>query len=114
MLGAAMDLAIYRRGVIGLSPDEVNAIFDEGFRTSSLQCCKIGIARMSAPFFGNKEPVGAQATLWTEPEDIDYTIFYKSTLSVMKSGQRRTSGICFSLRSLRLSEFAFCLTSEGG
>lgn len=52
MLAARWDLPIFRRGTVGLNPDEVNAIFDPE-RAGDFEDLKNDrIDRMMAPFFG--------------------------------------------------------------
>jgi hypothetical protein len=52
MLAPRWDLSIYRRGVIALTPMEVNAVFDPEHATEFDNLAQARIARMSAPFFG--------------------------------------------------------------
>ncbi len=54
MLAPLWDLPIYRRGVLALSPDEVNAIFDDKHVATFDQLKQDRVARMTAPFFGRK------------------------------------------------------------
>jgi hypothetical protein len=52
MLAPRWDLSIYRRGVLALSPAEINAAFDPDHVEEFEACANMRIARMSAPFFG--------------------------------------------------------------
>lgn len=54
MLAPLWDLPIFRRGVLALSPDEVNAIFDDGQVGAFQQIVANRVARMTAPCFGRK------------------------------------------------------------
>jgi hypothetical protein len=74
MLAPRWDLSIYRRGVLALAPEEVNAIFDpehvkefEGFADTR-------VSRMNAPLFGQRsrgpgdEPENQMLGLFTEQD----------------------------------------------
>src|SRR4029077_20611480 len=54
MLAPRWDLAIYRRGVLALTPNEINAIFDPACAAQFDGFAEARIARMSAPFFGQR------------------------------------------------------------
>ncbi len=54
MLAPRWDLAIFRRGVLALTAEEVNAIFDPAFSDRFDDLKKVRVARMSAPFFGKR------------------------------------------------------------
>lgn len=54
MLSPRWDLAIYRRGVIALTPPEVDAIFDPTKAGGFDGYCQARLARMQAPFFGSR------------------------------------------------------------
>ena len=53
MLAPRWDLAIYRRGVLALRPEEINAIFDPQHVAEFENLAGARVARMRAPFFGN-------------------------------------------------------------
>jgi hypothetical protein len=55
MLAPRWDLSIYRRGVIALTPNEVNAVFDPEHAREFESLANTRVARMTAPFFG-REP----------------------------------------------------------
>jgi hypothetical protein len=59
MLAPRWDLAIYRRGVIGLTPEECDAIFDEAKQQEFDRAIRVKEARMNAPTFGAR-PTGEQ------------------------------------------------------
>jgi hypothetical protein len=67
MLAPRWDLAIFRRGVLGLTPDECNAIFDESKQSEFTRALQARESRMNAPSFGMKgidqSGVGLFATL---------------------------------------------------
>ena len=52
MLAPRWDLPIFRRGAVGLSPEEVNAIFDPEHAGDFEELKNARIERMTAPFFG--------------------------------------------------------------
>jgi hypothetical protein len=52
MLAPRWDLPIFRRGTIGLTPEEVNSIFDPDSSTNFEDLRNDRIERMTAPFFG--------------------------------------------------------------
>jgi hypothetical protein len=52
MLAPRWDLPIFRRGAIGLTPDEVNSIFDPDFSNNFEKTKNDRIDRMTAPSFG--------------------------------------------------------------
>jgi hypothetical protein len=54
MLAPRWDLAIYRRGVVALTPKEVNAVFDGEHVQEFDALADTRIARMRAPFFGQR------------------------------------------------------------
>lgn len=54
MLAPRWDLPIYRRGVLALTADELNAIFDPAFSAEFEKLAGTRIARMSAPLFGDR------------------------------------------------------------
>jgi hypothetical protein len=54
MLAPRWDLPIYRRGVLALTPEEVNAIFDPEHLREFDDLAEARVARMSAPFFGHR------------------------------------------------------------
>jgi hypothetical protein len=51
VLAPRWDLAIYRRGVLALTPSEIDAIFDPAHAEAFDGLCNARVARMSAPFF---------------------------------------------------------------
>jgi hypothetical protein len=53
MLAPRWDLAIFRRGVIALTPREVNSVFDPEYVQEFDDLAQTRVARMCAPFFGN-------------------------------------------------------------
>jgi len=63
MLAPRWDLAIYRRGVVALRPEEVTAIFDPEHKGDFEGVSRRRIDRMTAPFFAKKgqarEPAGS-------------------------------------------------------
>src|SRR5207248_73075 len=61
MLAPRWDLAIYQRGVLALSPDEVNAIFDVAYVGRFDSLMKVRIDRMTAPFFGKRDSTTKKA-----------------------------------------------------
>ena len=54
MLAPRWGIAISRRGVLALSPDEVNAVFDPDYADQFDSILKKRIDRMTAPYFGPK------------------------------------------------------------
>lgn len=56
MLSPRWGLSIYRRGALALRTDEVNSIFDDSIKAHFDKFLKGRVARMSAPFFGKKQP----------------------------------------------------------
>jgi len=54
MLAPRWDLAVYRRGVLSLTPDECNAVFDEAKQSDFDRALKARESRMNAPSFGTK------------------------------------------------------------
>ena len=54
MLAPPWDLAVYRRGVFGLTPEECNAIFDESKEGEFRPMLQARESRMNAPSFGAK------------------------------------------------------------
>jgi len=54
MLCPRWDLPIYRRGILALTPGELNAIFDPAFAEGFQGLLEARIARMTAPFFGRR------------------------------------------------------------
>lgn len=54
MLAPRWDLSIYRRGVLALTPKEINAIFDPEHAAEFEDLANVRVARMSAPFFGSR------------------------------------------------------------
>ena len=74
MLAPRWDLSIYRRGVLALTPEELNAVFDAEYVNTFDSLAETRIARMSAPFFGHSaEAAGDLArdealNLFTEPD----------------------------------------------
>ena len=62
MLAPRWDLSIYRRGVLALTPEELNAVFDPEHMKEFDNLAAARITRMSAPFFGRRsEPTGDDA-----------------------------------------------------
>jgi len=59
MLAPRWDLAVYRRGVLGLTPEECDAIFDEAKQDEFDRAIKTRDARMNAPSFAAR-PKGEQ------------------------------------------------------
>ena len=55
MLAPLWELPIFRRGVLALSADEVNGVFDPGCTTAFEQIVGNRISRMTAPFFGRRQ-----------------------------------------------------------
>lgn len=53
MLAPRWDLAIYRRGVLALTPEELNSVFDPEHVMEFDKLAEARVARMRAPFFGN-------------------------------------------------------------
>ena len=56
MLSPRWSLPINRRGTIALRPEEINSIFDNSEKARFNNFLKDRVARMSAPFFGKKQP----------------------------------------------------------
>jgi hypothetical protein len=54
MLAPRWDLSIYRRGVLALTPQEVDAVFDQEHAKEFDDLAKARVARMSAPLFGRR------------------------------------------------------------
>lgn len=54
MLAPRWGIAFYRRGVLALSPEEVNAIFDPAQAGRFDEVLRLRVDRMTAPFFGRK------------------------------------------------------------
>jgi hypothetical protein len=54
MLAPRWDLAVYRRGILGLTPEECNAIFDEAKQGDFRRMLQTRESRMNAPSFGVK------------------------------------------------------------
>lgn len=53
MLAPRWDLSIYRRGVLALKPEELNAVFDSAHVEEFDKVSEERVARMTAPFFGH-------------------------------------------------------------
>jgi hypothetical protein len=53
MLAPRWDLSIYRRGVLALTPEELNAVFDPEHVKEFDKVAEARVARMRAPFFGH-------------------------------------------------------------
>ena len=53
MLAPRWDLSIYRRGVLALTPEELNAAFDPEHVQEFDRLAEARVTRMRAPFFGN-------------------------------------------------------------
>lgn len=66
MLAPRWGIALYRRGVLALSAEEVNAIFDPGHAGRFDEVCQRRVDRMTAPFFGGKSStsVSNSQTSW--------------------------------------------------
>jgi len=62
MLAPRWDLAIYRRGALALSADELNSIFDPQHAAEFDKLSETRVARMRAPFFGNRSNGGSDAS----------------------------------------------------
>jgi hypothetical protein len=60
MLAPRWDLSIYRRGVLALTPAELDAIFDPTYVDNFQGLSDTRVARMSAPFFGNGAKMAAE------------------------------------------------------
>jgi hypothetical protein len=59
MLAPRWDLAIYRRGVLALTPEEIDAAFNPEHAGKFDEFAEKRIARMAAPFFGHaRRPLG--------------------------------------------------------
>jgi hypothetical protein len=77
MLAPRWDLAIYRRGVVGLNAEECNAIFDESCAGNFNRVLQARIVRMTAPSFGSNEGRSrpkkrdqlGQGSLWSESDN---------------------------------------------
>ena len=54
MLAPRWELAVYRRGVLGLTPEECDAIFDETKEGEFRRMLQAREGRMNAPTFGTK------------------------------------------------------------
>jgi hypothetical protein len=54
VLAPRWDLSIFRRGVLALTPSEIDAIFDPEHAQAFDGVCSARISRMSAPFFGGR------------------------------------------------------------
>ncbi len=54
MLAPRWDLSIYRRGVLALTPEELNAVFDPEHAEEFDELAETRVDRMSAPFFGRR------------------------------------------------------------
>ena len=61
MLAPRWDLSIYRRGVLALSSEEFNAIFDPEHVQQFDGLLETRVARMSAPWFGRRSKVPGAA-----------------------------------------------------
>jgi hypothetical protein len=64
MLAPRWDLAVYRRGVLGLMPEECNAIFEEAKEGDFRRMLQAREARLNAPSFGVKGIDESQAGLF--------------------------------------------------
>jgi hypothetical protein len=64
MLAPRWDLAVYRRGVLGLTPEECNAIFDEAKEGEFRRMLQARESRMNAPSFGAKGADESEASLF--------------------------------------------------
>jgi hypothetical protein len=69
MLAPRWDLAVYRRGVLGLTPEECNAIFDESKQNEFERMLQARESRMSAPLFGTKSNNESAASLFAASEN---------------------------------------------
>ena len=69
MLAPRWDLAVYRRGVLGLTPEECNAIFEEAKEGNFRRMLQEREARMNAPSFGAKGIDESQAGLFAALEN---------------------------------------------
>jgi len=70
MLAPRWDIAIFRRGVLALSPEEVNALFDPAFSDRFDELMKARVARMSAPFFGKRDVSAPELDESSEEPDL--------------------------------------------
>src|SRR5581483_98133 len=64
MLAPRWDLAAYRRGVLGLTPEECNAIFDEAKQGEFRRMLQARESRMNAPSFGMKGVDDSEVSLF--------------------------------------------------
>lgn len=62
MLAPRWDLSIYRRGVLALTPEELNAVFDPEHIHKFDNLSNRRVARMAAPFFRHGSKAASQAT----------------------------------------------------
>ena len=69
MLAPRWDLAVYRRGVLGLTPEECNAIFDEAKEEEFRRMLQARESRMNAPSFGAKDADESEAGLFAALEN---------------------------------------------
>lgn len=65
MLAPRWDLSIYRRGVLALTPEELNSIFDPQHAGEFNGLSDKRVARMTAPYFGNR--LGGEGARDNEP-----------------------------------------------
>jgi hypothetical protein len=71
MLAPRWDLAVYRRGVLGLRPEECDAIFDNSQQGEFARMLQSWENRMNAPAFGAKGVGAAQLGLFANLDDND-------------------------------------------
>lgn len=69
MLAPRWDLAVYRRGVLGLMPEECNAIFEEAKEDQFRRMLQAKEGRLNAPLFGARSDDEAEAGLFAAMEN---------------------------------------------
>jgi hypothetical protein len=73
MLAPRWGIALYRRGVVALSPNEVDAIFDPAQADGFDEVLQLRVDRMTAPFFGRRptSPSSKRQDTWLPGFDDD-------------------------------------------
>jgi hypothetical protein len=69
MLAPRWDLAVYRRGVLGMTPEECNAVFEEAKEEEFRRMVQAREARMNAPSFGVRGADESEAGLFAALEN---------------------------------------------
>nr|WP_143393646.1 hypothetical protein [Fimbriiglobus ruber] len=69
MLSPKWDLAVYRRGVLSLSPNEIDAIFDKDQSSQFDAVIANRSSLMSPPFVKSKRLKSHQPGLWSDEQD---------------------------------------------